>query len=85
MVFDSIKVDEQTLTAEGQLTESESLVKITTADAAIGQYFNQLEISDKKVNHLSISKDGAERFTADELRLHNLTVVGGNYRIELER
>lgn len=85
MVFDSIKVDEQTMTAEGQLTENDSLVKITTADAAIGQYFNQLEMNDKAVGHLAIFKDEEQRFSADELRLHNLTVVGGNYRIELER
>ncbi|GGA96341.1 hypothetical protein ERX37_03415 [Macrococcus hajekii] len=82
MVFDKISVNSHVIEAEGQYTQEERAVRLTTPSGSIGQYFNQLESTGEKVN-LIIYKDEAERLNEKELSLENITVAGGHYRIQL--
>ncbi|WJP98705.1 hypothetical protein [Macrococcus bovicus] len=82
MVFDKIAVNNHIIEAEGQFTQEDSAIRLTTSAGSIGQYFNQLESSREAVN-LVIFKDDEERLNEKELQLDNITVDGGNYRIQL--
>ena len=82
MVFDKISVNTQMIEAEGQFTQEDRAIRLTTSAGSIGQYFNQLELTDEKVDMI-IYKDDYERLNEKELSLDTITVVGGNYRIQL--
>ncbi|TDM04113.1 hypothetical protein [Macrococcus carouselicus] len=82
MVFDKISVNTQMIEAEGQFTQEDRAIRLTTSAGSIGQYFNQLELTDEKVDMI-IYKDDHERLNEKELSLDTITVVGGNYRIQL--
>jgi hypothetical protein len=84
MVFDRIIVNNQTLLAEGQLTVDQPLIKITTTDGEVGQYFNQLETSQQSIESIALFKGEEERYASSSIQISKLTLVGGNYRIELE-
>lgn len=84
MVFDRIIVNNQTLLAEGQLTVDQPLIKITTTDGEVGQYFNQLETSQQSIESIALFKEEEERYASSSIQISKLTLVGGNYRIELE-
>ncbi|KAA1036979.1 hypothetical protein [Macrococcus equipercicus] len=83
MVFDKLNINDQTFEAEGQLTVEQPSVRITTTDGDVGLFFNQLETS-QSIDSIAVFKGDEERYSSSRIKVSNLTVVGGNYRIELE-
>lgn len=84
MVFDKIQVNGQEFVTDGRFSVNEEVLKVSTANGDVGLLFKQIETTNDPVE-VVLFKGETDRYQAKDLKLTHYTVVGSDFKMELQK